>query len=90
MDRAVVMSREAEACWCGGHADEEVAGFDLGADGFVRLLRCRSCGTESTATVNCLLCAACGNWQTELARGDELLLLKVELSKERLEVTAQP
>ena len=52
-------------------------------------VRCRSCGTESTATVNCLLCAACGNWQTELARGDELLLLKVELSKESLVVTAQ-
>ena len=42
-----MMSREAEACWCGGHADEEVASFDLGADGFVRLLRCRSCGTAT-------------------------------------------
>jgi hydrogenase nickel incorporation protein HypA/HybF len=52
-------------------------------------VRCRSCGAESTASANRLLCAACGNWQTVLAGGDELLLLRVELSKESLAVTAQ-
>jgi hydrogenase nickel incorporation protein HypA/HybF len=53
-------------------------------------VRCRACGAESAAHANRLLCAECGNWQTELTGGDELLLLKVELSKERLAVTAQP
>jgi hydrogenase nickel incorporation protein HypA/HybF len=51
-------------------------------------VRCRSCGTESTASANRLLCAQCGNWQTELTAGDELLLLRVELSKEPLGITA--
>ena len=53
-------------------------------------VRCRSCGAESSASAQRLLCAECGNWQTELTGGDELLLLKVELSKESLAVTAQP
>jgi hydrogenase nickel incorporation protein HypA/HybF len=53
-------------------------------------VRCRSCGVESTASANRLLCAACGGWQTDLAAGDELLLLRVELSKDSLAVTAQP
>lgn len=52
-------------------------------------VRCRGCGAESSATAQRLLCAECGNWQTELTGGDELLLLKVELSKESLAVTAQ-
>ena len=53
-------------------------------------VRCRRCGAESTASVQRLLCAKCGNWQTELTGGDELLLIKVELSKESLAVTAEP
>lgn len=52
-------------------------------------VRCRSCGAESTASAQRLLCAACGNWQTQLTGGDELLLLKVELSEDSLAVTAQ-
>ena len=53
-------------------------------------VRCRRCGAESTASAQRLLCAECGNWQTELIGGDELLLMKVELSKERLAVSVQP
>ena len=53
-------------------------------------VRCRSCSAESSASAQRLLCAECGNWQTELTGGDELLLLKVELSKEGLAVTGQP
>jgi hydrogenase nickel incorporation protein HypA/HybF len=52
-------------------------------------VHCRGCGVESKASAQRLLCAKCGNWQTELTGGDELLLLKVELSKEHLAVTAQ-
>jgi len=42
-------------------------------------VRCRSCGAESEAAPNRLLCAACGDWRTDLLSGDELLLLRVEL-----------
>jgi hydrogenase nickel incorporation protein HypA/HybF len=42
-------------------------------------VRCRSCGVESDAAPNRLLCAACGDWQTDLVSGDELLLLQIEL-----------
>ena len=45
-------------------------------------IRCRSCGLESNAAVNRLLCDACGNWQTELLSGDELILNQVELETE--------
>lgn len=43
-------------------------------------VRCRTCGVESTASANRLLCGACGDWRTDLASGDELLLMKVELN----------
>ena len=55
-------------------------------DAAVRV-RCRSCGAESTASPNRLLCGACGDWRTELSSGDELLLLQVELSTEIDSVT---
>jgi hydrogenase nickel incorporation protein HypA/HybF len=42
-------------------------------------VRCRSCGTQSAAAPNRLLCAACGDWATDLVSGDELVLLQVEL-----------
>jgi hydrogenase nickel incorporation protein HypA/HybF len=42
-------------------------------------VRCRSCGAESAAMPNRLLCASCGEWRTDLVSGDELLLLRVEL-----------
>ena len=45
-------------------------------------VRCKSCGTESAATPNCLLCAVCGDWHTELLSGDEMLLASVELELE--------
>lgn len=40
---------------------------------------CRTCRTESDAQVNRLVCAACGDWRTELRSGDELLLRSVVL-----------
>lgn len=40
---------------------------------------CPACGRESEASVNKLLCAHCGDWQTRLAGGDELILASVGL-----------
>ncbi len=42
-------------------------------------VRCRTCGAESDATPNRLICAACGEWRTDLISGDEMLLLRVVL-----------
>jgi len=42
-------------------------------------VHCSRCNRESTATANRLLCGHCGEWQTRLVSGDELLLKSVEL-----------
>jgi hydrogenase nickel incorporation protein HypA/HybF len=41
---------------------------------------CHSCGTQSDAAPNRLVCGQCGDWKVKLVQGDELLLLSVELS----------
>jgi len=46
------------------------------------LVRCQDCGTTSEAAVNRLLCAACGAYRTELVSGDEMLLERLEFSRE--------
>lgn len=42
-------------------------------------VRCQTCGAETDALPNRLLCGACGDWQTQLIAGDELMLESVEL-----------
>ena len=42
-------------------------------------VRCNQCGAESEATANRLLCAACGDFRTNLISGDEMLLASLEL-----------
>lgn len=46
-------------------------------------VHCHSCGADSDALVNRLVCGHCGNWRTRLISGDELLLVSVELDKSR-------
>jgi hydrogenase nickel incorporation protein HypA/HybF len=43
-------------------------------------VRCETCGAETDAAANRLLCGACGDWHTKLVSGDELLLVSVELT----------
>jgi hydrogenase nickel incorporation protein HypA/HybF len=45
-------------------------------------VRCTSCGAESEAQPNRLVCGVCGDWRTALLSGDELLLASVELDLE--------
>jgi hydrogenase nickel incorporation protein HypA/HybF len=45
-------------------------------------VHCSRCDRESTATANRLICGHCGEWQTRLVSGDELLLKSVELVTE--------
>ncbi len=42
-------------------------------------VRCQTCGAESEAAMNRLICGACGDWHTQVISGDELLLESVEL-----------
>ena len=44
------------------------------------VVECRSCGASGEAEVNRLLCPSCGDWQVNLTQGDELLLLRLEVS----------
>ncbi len=41
---------------------------------------CETCGAETSASVNRLLCGACGDYHTRLVSGDEMILASVELN----------
>jgi hydrogenase nickel incorporation protein HypA/HybF len=43
-------------------------------------VHCVTCGAETDAAPNRLLCGACGDWHTRLVSGDEMLLANLELS----------
>ena len=43
-------------------------------------VRCEECGADSRCAANRLLCAECGGYRTRLLSGDELCLLRIELS----------
>jgi len=49
-------------------------------------VHCRTCGEDSDATANRLLCASCGDWRTDLVSGDELVLTRVEFIREQAHV----
>ena len=44
------------------------------------VVECRSCGLSGEAQANRLLCQTCGDWKVNLTQGDELLLLRLEVS----------
>jgi hydrogenase nickel incorporation protein HypA/HybF len=44
-------------------------------------VHCRSCGDESEAVPNRLVCGHCGDYHTDLISGDEMLLARLELDK---------
>jgi hydrogenase nickel incorporation protein HypA/HybF len=43
-------------------------------------VRCRSCNKESEVTINKLTCRHCGDYQTQVISGDEMLLANLELN----------
>jgi hydrogenase nickel incorporation protein HypA/HybF len=45
-------------------------------------VQCSACDRESGATANRLICGYCGNWQTTLVHGDELILERIEMTGE--------
>ena len=44
-------------------------------------VECLTCGEQTDASVNRLVCAACGDYRTQLVSGDELLLKSIELER---------
>jgi len=46
-------------------------------------VKCTQCGSESDALPNKLICKQCGDWRTTLVSGDELMLMSVELEKQK-------
>lgn len=42
-------------------------------------VRCETCGAQTEAAMNRLVCGACGDWHTRIVSGDELVLESVEL-----------
>lgn len=75
----------ARAGTCAGAAELDIE------DAPVRV-QCRECAAETGASVQRLLCGACGSWRTSLVSGDEILLRSVELQKlpERSASCARP
>lgn len=43
-------------------------------------IRCIECDVESECKPNALLCAQCGSFRTKVVSGDELMLLRVQLT----------
>ena len=60
-------------------AGSAAAGAQLVAEPLPVRVACRACGAESEVPANRLLCGACGDWQTRVISGDEMLLASVEL-----------
>jgi hydrogenase nickel incorporation protein HypA/HybF len=50
-------------------------------------VRCNQCGAESDALPNKLTCKQCGDWRTTLISGDEMMLMSLELEKQKNSAT---
>jgi hydrogenase nickel incorporation protein HypA/HybF len=44
------------------------------------VVKCRICGNSGEASSNRLLCQNCGDWRVSVEQGEEMLLLRLELS----------
>ncbi len=44
-------------------------------------VRCRSCGAETDALPNRVLCGACSDWQVDVVSGEQMLLKRVEIER---------
>ena len=60
-------------------AGSRVEGAELDLVAAPIKVRCQTCGAETEAAMNRLVCGACGDWHTQVISGDELLLESVEL-----------
>ena len=42
-------------------------------------VRCRTCGVETDALPNRVVCGACNDWQVDVTSGEQMLLKRVEI-----------
>ena len=42
-------------------------------------VRCRTCGAETDAAANRLVCGTCSDWQVDVIGGEEMILKRVEV-----------
>jgi hydrogenase nickel incorporation protein HypA/HybF len=59
-------------------------GAELVVESMPLRVACQTCGAESEAEVNRLVCGACGDYRTRVVSGDELILASVEIVKEAM------
>lgn len=59
-------------------------GAELNIQSMPILVCCLTCGEQSTATLNKLVCGCCGDFRTQVISGEELLLRSVELEREEI------
>ena len=73
----IPLLRQAYTLVCAGTVAENAA---LVTDVQPIRVACETCGAETRAIVNRLLCGACGDYRTRLLSGDEMILASVELN----------
>jgi len=56
-------------------------GAELNIEAGPVTVRCTTCGAETEASVNRLLCAHCGDYRTRVVSGEEMLLVSLELDR---------
>lgn len=71
-----------EDAWPIASAGSVAAGAGLRIEPMPVRVRCMSCGSESEAAPNRLVCGVCGDFRTRLISGEELLLKSLELEKD--------
>lgn len=65
-------------------------GAELTIEELPIVVACTTCGAQTEAFANRLICGACGDWHTRLVSGDELLLARVELTQAAIPPSLQP
>jgi hydrogenase nickel incorporation protein HypA/HybF len=64
-------------------AGTRAAGADLLIEVAPVRVECLECAAEAAVPQNRLTCPSCGSWRTRVLSGDELVLVSVELDKEK-------
>jgi len=54
------------------------------------VVECSNCGASSEAGRSRLVCGSCGNWRVQVTQGEELLLLRLEFTRNALARDSAP
>jgi len=76
-----------QQAWPIASAGSVAGGAGLEIESLPLVVVCETCGAETAASPNRLVCGSCGDWHTRLTSGDELLLNSVELEPASAEET---